>query len=782
MAQNNCTASGCFGTNQIIFGDFENFSQSNPFSNFTSEYNFNGPCISGGNGCGNYLCQQSFAVNNNLTPCNPTWSTLVHDHTSGSGNMMIVDFPNNGPEKKIWCTQINLQANKDYCFGAWFINLLTIGSNQGQPAFSFRLNGNVLFNSPSIPEDEQWHFYGTQFNSGAGGNVELCIYNANWGFLGYDVAIDDISLREIINGQEPLLQNDTVYICQGSSSVTIPVLQNDWQGTNPALVNNTLTISVPPAFSQGQITNINTTNGSITFTPNVNFSGTASFQYSVCNSAGCCSQATVLILSSPTPIITANASPNTICAGSSSNLSANGANTYQWSPAASLSAGTGASVTATPTATTTYTVTGTNNNGCSASVSLTVTVQPLPNLQLSVYDTSICFGQAVAVQVAGAQSVLWSPDFNQMPVPYSYILVPAVTTTYTVTGVTNNCTATNNLIVHVIPLPNLNVTPAAGATICEGESLFVITSGANNYSWQPGSAVNQTNDTALLTPLASTTYTLTGNDNYNCTATLLYPVQVIPKPDAAFNCPENLCIGAINIINTSNNATTFQWLLNGQYIDSNTNLNYSFTDTGTYLLQLIAAASPNCSDTADCVIQVFPNPSIQSVYSSGIENSFSANISIQSSGGDYCFIIINTDTILLSHCSDTTLIYDFPGPGVQSVQLLVTNLYGCTASYLTTLTIKDNDFIFVPNAFSPNQDGLNDVFIPYFTKPPSYYVMSIYNRWGQKVFESNSTKHGWDGNYANGPAALGVYVYVIQYALPGYAEPKILKGNISLLK
>jgi gliding motility-associated-like protein len=60
--------------------------------------------------------------------------------------------------------------------------------------------------------------------------------------------------------------------------------------------------------------------------------------------------------------------------------------------------------------------------------------------------------------------------------------------------------------------------------------------------------------------------------------------------------------------------------------------------------------------------------------------------------------------------------------------------------------------------------------------------MSIYDRWGKKVFESNSISKGWDGNYINGAAALGVYVYVIQYALPGYTERKILKGNVSLLK
>jgi gliding motility-associated-like protein len=197
---------------------------------------------------------------------------------------------------------------------------------------------------------------------------------------------------------------------------------------------------------------------------------------------------------------------------------------------------------------------------------------------------------------------------------------------------------------------------------------------------------------------------------------------------------------------------------------------------------LVAENNNLCFDTAICNITVHPIPIITSVVSNNNSNSFTANIQLQSSGADSCYLIYNNDTLVLQLCDSTSLVQEFPGTGIQNLTYLVKNQYGCVAQYNFAVDIKDATFIYVPNAFSPNNDGINDVFIPWFVKSPTFYLLSIYDRWSKKVFESNSTQRGWDGNYINGPASLGVYVYVIQYALPGYGETKILKGNLSLLR
>lgn len=781
-AQGNCSPSGCYGINQIISGDFESFSNAAPFADFTSDYTFNGPCVSGGNGCGDYLCQFSFAVNSLLTTCNITWSPSIQDHTSGTGNMMVVDFPNNGPEQKIWCTQVTLEPNKEYCFGAWFINLLEQGSNQGQPAFSFRVNGNNLYNSPSVPEDEQWHFYGASFNSGAGGITDICIYNQNWGFLGYDVAIDDIVLREVTAGQEPELQDDNASLCTGSGSVVVPVLQNDIQGINPPLDASTLTVSVPPPFSDGTISNINTSNGTITFTPATGFSGSTSFIYSVCNGSGCCSEATVTIQTTLNPDINISAASAIICQGDSTQLSANGAISYQWSPAIVLSSSTGAMVMATPITNTNFTVVGIDANGCSDSANIFITVSPTPEVQLSVYDASICEGDSVAITISGANNYTWVPNSNAVAGTSDYFFFPNTNTTYTITGTLNGCDDDTTLMINVLPSPQINLTPAGSALICNGDSIAVTITGVNSFTWGPMMNTSLSNQILTLFPTTSTTYTITGTDASNCSASNTLNIDVINNPLASIDCPDSLCIGSATIENNSQSTTDYRWFLNNVNLGTFETLNYEFTDSGLYFISLIASNNNSCFDTTNCTIQVLPYPIILSVSGVPEPNSFSASISLQSEGSDSCYLLINDEIVSLDDCDSTLLTYEFPGSGEQNLSYITRNDYGCITTYNFTVTINDATFIYVPNAFSPNADGINDEFIPWFIKTPSFYTMSIYDRWGKKVFESNSISKGWDGNYINGAAALGVYVYVIQYALPGYTERKILKGNVSLLK
>ncbi len=73
----------------------------------------------------------------------------------------------------------------------------------------------------------------------------------------------------------------------------------------------------------------------------------------------------------------------------------------------------------------------------------------------------------------------------------------------------------------------------------------------------------------------------------------------------------------------------------------------------------------------------------------------------------------------------------------------------------------------MPNAFSPNGDGLNDVFRP-VTLPEkiSTFSMYVYDRWGQQVFFINNIQHGWDGTIYGNPAQIGGYVYVVKYGNP----------------
>ncbi|HNI43575.1 MAG TPA: hypothetical protein PK230_02705, partial [Chitinophagales bacterium] len=252
------TTTGCFGANLVVDGSFETFNAGTPFTNFTSNYDYS-PCP--GTICTNsstgqpILCQYDFSVQTSPNPCNSDFSSNLNDHTSGSGNMMIVDFPagNVGTNNRIWCQTVSLAANTNYCFGAYFINILPTGTGLPTPLLGLSANGTLL-GTVGVPETEQWTSGSYQFNSGAGGSYTICITNENFGAIGYDVAIDDIYIRPTTTGTPPNATDDIASICQGQASQVINVLSNDTAGSNPIASINIIT---PPPFTDGEISAVN---------------------------------------------------------------------------------------------------------------------------------------------------------------------------------------------------------------------------------------------------------------------------------------------------------------------------------------------------------------------------------------------------------------------------------------------------------------------------------------------------------------------------------------------
>ncbi|OWY25597.1 hypothetical protein BVG80_02140, partial [Sphingobacteriales bacterium TSM_CSM] len=529
------SSTGCFGNNLVTNGNFESFNPASPFATFTSNYDYS-PCP--GTICTNgatgapILCQYDFSVQTSPNPCNSDWSSAIGDHTTGTGNMMIVDFPagNVGANNKIWCQTINLAPATDYCFGAYFINILPAGSGQPQPVFGFTSNNTLLGSSNPLSENEQWQFMGMQFNSGAGGNTTLCITNQNFGGVGYDLAIDDISVRPVINGTPPDAVNDNVTLCPGQPSQVINVLSNDVAGAGGPIT--TLNIIAAPPFTDGDITNINLAAGTVTFTPLPGFTGSTTFTYQVCNASGCCDVATVAL--SPGTITPPAIPAASVCpGGSGTTLNAgNGYSSYVWSTGA-----TTPGITVNPAATTTYTVTVTNTSGCTSSASVAVTVNTLtPPV---VAPASSCTpGSPVPLNAGGGYTnYAWSTGANTQTINVS----PVATTTYTVTVTgAGGCTASASTTVTVGALPPPVIPPS---TSCQPGSAVTLNAGGGytNYAWSTGA----TGQNITVTPAATTGYTVTVTASGGCTASASVAVTVSNISPPVMSLP-SLCLGGVN--------------------------------------------------------------------------------------------------------------------------------------------------------------------------------------------------------------------------------------------
>ena len=184
---------------------------------------------------------------------------------------------------------------------------------------------------------------------------------------------------------------------------------------------------------------------------------TTEYVVTVKGANGCTATDTVTITVNPLPTVDVTPSLHAICAGDPVNLTASGADSYNWSPGAGLSDTTTAAVIASPAATIVYTVTGTTN-GCTAVSTVTITVNPLPDANAG-NDTAICPGNSIQLNASGGISYSWGPPAAGVNNPNiaNPIVEPTTTTTYVVTVTdANGCTAAANVTVTVEVCPGIS--------------------------------------------------------------------------------------------------------------------------------------------------------------------------------------------------------------------------------------------------------------------------------------------------------------------------------------
>ena len=124
----------------------------------------------------------------------------------------------------------------------------------------------------------------------------------------------------------------------------------------------------------------------------------------------------------------------------------------------------------------------------------------------------------------------------------------------------------------------------------------------------------------------------------------------------------------------------------------------------------------------------------------------------------------------------------FTERGIQEVRLLVEDQYGCQDSSWQELEVIPVFHVYVPNAFSPNDDGNNDEFRAYASCPLASFQMKIYDRWGQLIFESKDIEQSWDGYLMDEVYNTGVFTWWIRYLEESGEREKVLKGDLTLMR
>jgi gliding motility-associated-like protein len=432
-----------------------------------------------------------------------------------------------------------------------------------------------------------------------------------------------------------------------------------------------------------------------------------------------------------------------LCIGNSLLLNGGVANAqYTWNTGA-------VTQTITVTQTGTYWVQVVNGN-CTVTDTIQVVFNQPPFLYLG-NDTTLCPQQQLLLNPAISNAQYTWQDGTH-------------TTTYTVTqpgtywvsATRNGCTVRDTINVNYYNIPVINL--GADTRFCTGDSMMLNAGpGFVNYLWSNGAT------TASTIVRAAGTYWVKGTTANGCVSSdtiqilSLYPLPVVNLgPDA------DICTGDNRTLNAGTGFTQYAWS-NGSTASAIT-----VNNTGSYSVTVWNQQGCKASDTIQ-IRSLLPLP----------QNFLPADTTICSYGTLTLMPLQNFNNYLWNN-GTTNPSVTISQPGTYWLEVKSNNQ--CVGRDTMLVVLKDcMKGFYIPSAFTPNGDGKNDVFLPLLFGNIQQYNFSIYNRWGQVVFQSAEPGKGWDGRVGGTRSNTNVYTWVCRYRLDN-EKPMVKKGTVVLIR
>ncbi len=509
---------------------------------------------------------------------------------------------------------------------------------------------------------------------------------------------------------------------------------------------------------------------------------------------GCVKTVTVQISPTSNPSVTATSYTPPVCYGQQNGMAGvqvsggTAPYTYTWNaPTGGNTAtitGIGAGV---------YQVVVTDNVGCQTFTTVTVQ-QPNQVVINATPNHTICYGTntqifAVGTGGIGPYTYTWIPSIYNGSGPY--VVQPTVTTSYTVlTMDANGCIAPPRVIT-VFVYPPLS---AVGKTldVCDANVAVLnptITSlgngGPYQFFWSDGSSNPYDSITVNLQLGSTYTYSVLISDG--CTipdavANFVVNVRPLPSPSLTLN-PKVGCNPAKITFSASegNSASVNNYLWHIEYNSGVTDTTHGvydvdvsgnpasvvLTTNGSYAVSVLVSNQYGCTVNYPLVdsIKVYPKPLAAFAYSPLYVDVVSSEVyfSNQSQNANYYLWNFGDYSSPYNISTDTNPVHNYAYEGTYMVNLIASNTYGCKDTADAVIQVRPQFAVYIPNAFTPDKNDLNDVFRPVgIGIMEDEYQMLIYDRWGNLVFTSNNLKVGWDGSIKGDPRPKdGVYAYKI---------------------
>jgi gliding motility-associated-like protein len=512
---------------------------------------------------------------------------------------------------------------------------------------------------------------------------------------------------------------------------------------------------------------------------NVALNNSGVYTLNATSASGCVNATTVNLVVNPTPTVFASSSNSSACQGQSVSLSGTStATTFQWAGTNNYS-----SDLQSPTLTNlqlinagVYTLNATSANGCINSATVNLVVIPLPSVSASLSNIP-CFEQNVSlVGTSNANSYQWTgpnnfssslqnPLFTNLQFNYNGVYILNVTSA-------SGCFNSTSIILQVNPQPTVSAS-ASSSSACQGQSVSLVASGnATVFQWSGPNNFSSTSQTVSIQNLQlnqSGVYNLSVTSLQGCTNTTTINFTVNPNPQAVIlsqavsACPP-LC-ASYSFVPTTDVAS-YSWLLPSSNTIANTpTIQTCYTTPGDYTMQLDVKGTNGCVAKGNYSLQVYPKPIADFVFNPTNPTVNEDDVVTFKDVTGYgaptqwaWYFLTETKNTITKFGNEAT--YKYTEAGTYPVSLVVTNNFGCIDTVVKSIVVADDYGLFIPNAFTPNNDGTNDTFVPKGHGIKSYTLV-IFNRWGEQLYKTNQFESGWDGYYKGELSKSDIYTWKI---------------------
>ena len=435
------------------------------------------------------------------------------------------------------------------------------------------------------------------------------------------------------------------------------------------------------------------------------------------------------------------------------------------------------------------------DNGCV--IDSTIIIQePSPVLITNSNDTTICIGSDISL-FGNAQGgtpgyeYYWNTNIdnsviNATPVDDSTLFVYALDA--------NSCSSDTNQI-SIVLFDSLTVQGNILDSICVGESLLLTATGAggdNNliYTWtnNDGSGWTASGNSVNISPQNSTVYSIELTDNCGSPSVNL-EIEIL------VNELPNTVISA-NFINGCYPLTA-EFINNTVSTNGNCNWSFSNGETSNLCNPFITFDTPGCFDatlTTESVSGCSNTETFQSIVC--VEEYPEAGFSFLPNFPNTYNSLVNFNNASIDNITNSWSLngtefsneinpsYQFDGiSGNYDICLTVTNNYQCENTFCENIFIQDLFSLYVPNTFSPNGNGVNDLFGPVLSDNLlDYYEMWVFNRWGEIIFYTDLADQYWDGTVNSTPVQQDTYVWRIKYKQANISGLNERTGHVNLIR